>query len=102
MHIATIGAKIDDRVADELTGSVICDVAAAPRLVDLDAALGKLPVACADVRAPAVAFHAKRQHMRVLHEQQDVVNLPRSTLLDQPALKCQRLAVRDQPEMADD
>jgi hypothetical protein len=40
--------------------------------------------------------------MRVLHEQEHVVNLPRSTLLDQAALKCQRLAVRDQPEMADD
>jgi hypothetical protein len=37
----------------------------------------------------------------VLHEQEHVVDMSRSTLLDQLTLKRQRLAVRDQPETTD-
>jgi len=39
--------------------------------------------------------------MRVLHEQEHVVDMSRSTLLDQLTLKRQRLTVRDQAETAD-
>ena len=101
MHIAAIGTKVDDRVSHELTGSVVRDVAAATRLVDFDSALSKQLASCQDVRAPAVSFYAERQHMRVLHEQEHVVEMSRLTLLDQLTLKRQRLAVRDQPETTD-
>jgi hypothetical protein len=40
--------------------------------------------------------------MRVLHEQEDVLDVSRSTLLDQLALERQRLGVRNQPGTADD
>ena len=36
MHVAAIGLQVDDRVADDLAGAVVGDVAAAPGLVDLD------------------------------------------------------------------
>jgi len=101
MHIATIRTKVEDRVSHELTGSVVRDVAAAPRLVDFDSALSEQLATCQDVGAPAVSLHAKRQHMRVLHEQEHVVDMSRSTLLDQLTLKRQCFAVRDQAETAD-
>src|SRR5262245_37427397 len=101
MHIAAIGTKVEDRVSHELTGSVVGDVAAAPRLVDFDSALSEQLPTCQDMAAPAVSLHAKRQDMRVLHEQEHVVDLSRSTLLDQLTLKRERLAIRDQAETAD-
>jgi hypothetical protein len=39
--------------------------------------------------------------MRVLHEQERVVDVSRSTFLDQLTLKRQRLTIRDQAETAD-
>ena len=38
MHVAAIGLQVEDRIADDLAGAVVGDVAAAPGLVDLDAA----------------------------------------------------------------
>jgi hypothetical protein len=102
MHVAPIRTEVDDRVADKLTGTVIGDISAAPRLVDFYPTLRQKLTAGEDVRTPAVAFDAKRQHMRVLHEQEDVLDVSRSTLLDQLALERQRLGVRNQPGTADD
>jgi hypothetical protein len=101
MHIAPIGTKVDDRISHELAGAVVRDVPAAPRLVNVDSAISEQLVTCQDMSAPAVPFHAKRQHMRVLHEQEHVVDVSRATLLDQLTLKRQRLTVRDQAETAD-
>ena len=36
VHVAPVGPQVDDRVADDLSGPVIGDVAAAARLVHLD------------------------------------------------------------------
>ena len=40
--------------------------------------------------------------MRVLHEQEDILDVTRSTLLNQLSLERQRLGVRYQPGTADD
>ena len=101
MYIAPIGTKVDDRISHELAGSVVRDVPAAPRLVNFDSALSEQLATCQDMSAPAVPFHTKCQDMRVLYEQEHVVDLFRSTLLDQLTLKRQRLTVRDQAETAD-
>ena len=37
VHVAAIGPQIDDRIAHQLAGAVVGDVAAASRLEDLDA-----------------------------------------------------------------
>jgi hypothetical protein len=102
MDVAAIRTQVDDWVADKLTGAVVGDISAAARLVDFYSAISQQLAAGKDVRTPAVAFDAKRQHMRVLHEQEDVLDVSRSTLLDQLALERQRLGVRNQPGTADD
>jgi len=40
--------------------------------------------------------------MRVLHEQENIVDVSRSTLLDELALQRQRFGVGNQPGAADD
>ena len=74
VDVAAIGLEIDDRIADELPGPVVGDVAAAAGLVDLDAARRERIRRREDVRAPAVAAHAERQDVRMLDEQQHVVD----------------------------
>ena len=102
MDVAAIRTKVDDRVADKLTGAVVRDISAAACLVDFYTAISQQLAAGEDVRAPAVAFDAEGQHMRVLHEQEDILDVPRSTLLNQLLLERQRLGVRNQPGTADD
>jgi hypothetical protein len=40
--------------------------------------------------------------MRVLHEQENIVDVSAPTLLDQLTLECQRFRIRNQPQAADD
>ena len=54
-----------------------------------------------NVRAPAVAAHAKGQDVRMLDEQQHVVDAARAALLDQRALQRERLRVGDATEAPD-
>ena len=102
MYVAAIRAKVDDWVPDKLTGTMVGNISAAPGLMDFYPAISQKLAAGHDVRAPAIASDAQRQHMRVLHEQQDIVDVSRPALLDELALKRQRLGVRNQPETADD
>src|SRR5262249_48291177 len=85
-------------IADELTRTVIGDVAAASRLDDLDAARGQRVSRREHVRAAAIAAHAERQDVRVLDEQQAVVDAIRLAILDERALELERLAARHRPE----
>src|SRR5215213_652593 len=59
MHVAAIRLEVDDRVADDLPGTVIRHVAAAAGLLDVDATFRKLLRSRDDVGAPAVAFDSK-------------------------------------------
>ena len=72
---------------------MIGDVAATPRLVHLDAARGQLGGRGEDVAAAAVAAHAKRQHVRMLDQQEQIADLAALPLFDERALERQRLGV---------
>ena len=67
-----VAAQIDDRIADELAGAVVGDVAAAIDLVELDAALREEFIAGENVGAVGVA--AKREDGRMLEQQQRVAD----------------------------
>ena len=62
--------QIDDRIADELPGPVIGDVAAAAGLEDLDALRLERFGGRDDVRAIVTGLHAERDDRRVLEQQQ--------------------------------
>ncbi len=67
MGVAPRGLEREDRIADELSRTVIGHVAAATGLVQLDAASGELGRIEADVLGPTTA--AQRHDWRVLEQQ---------------------------------
>ena len=101
VHVAAIGLEIDDRVADDLAGPVIGDVAAAPGLEHLDAARGQVVVGRENVRPAAVAAHAEREDGRMLDQQQQIADRAGAPLLDERALQRERVGVRHQAEAPD-
>src|SRR5690349_22044272 len=60
VHVLPVWLQIEDGIADDLSGTVIRDVAAAARLVNLDAACRQQVRRGEDVRAAAVAADAER------------------------------------------
>ena len=101
VHVAPIRPQIEDRVADDLTRTVIRHVAAAAGLVNRDAEIGELLVGRNDVGARDLAAHAEGDDGRMLQEQEQVGNAVGSTLLDERSLQRERLDVADQPETTD-
>ena len=98
MYSGTL-ADAHDRVADELPGAVVGELAAARRAHDVDPALaveGLGERQLAGVRAPPDGVDR-----RVLEQQHQVGQLARPDLLAQALLQRGRLAVLDRPEMAD-
>jgi hypothetical protein len=102
VHVAAIRLQIDDRIADDLSWTVVGDVAAAAGLVHGDAARRERIGRRQDVGAAPVAADAKREHVRMLDEQQLIVDLILAPLVDKRSLQLERLGVRDLPEPADD
>jgi hypothetical protein len=100
MHVAAIRFQVDDRIADDLTRTVIRDVAAAPRFVNVDAARGQRLAGGENVRSAAVAANAERQHVRMFDEEKKVVDATGAAILDEHTLQRQRVGVRHQPEPA--
>ena len=94
MHVAAVGTQIEDRVADELSGAVVGDVAAATGFEDLDAARGELLGRRHDVSARRRQLDAERQDVRMLQQQQRVGDAVRAALLDERALQLDGLARR--------
>ena len=68
MPAAALAGHGEDRVADELPGTVVGDVAAAVGAHELGADVGRRHEHVAEVGA-----HAERVHVRVLEQQQVVV-----------------------------
>src|SRR5207249_2197035 len=66
VHVTAIGLQIENRIADDLTRTVIRDVAAAPGLMDFDASRRQHLGAGHYVRTAAVAAHTECNDMRVL------------------------------------
>jgi hypothetical protein len=101
VHVASIRLEIDDRISNELSRSVVGDAPAASRFVNLDAAGCQRAGVRQDVRAAAIAFDAERQDVRVFDEKEHVARSPGAAILDERALKLERLAVPYAPETAD-
>ena len=102
MDVLPIGSQTDDRIANDLSGSVIRDIAAAASLVHLDAARAQQIGRRQNVRTAAITPHAERQDMRMLNEQQRVINRAAYPILDECALQGERIAVGHASEAPDD
>ena len=84
--------EVDDRVADELTGTVVRDVAAALDRHEVGADRGRVALQV----GREVGMRAVGEHM-VVFEQQQVLLVP---VIEQRLLHRQRLAVRHPPQPA--
>ena len=100
VNVAPIGCEIDDRIADDLTGPVICNVAAAAGFVHLDTARSQRLGRRENMRSAAAGARTERQHVRMLEEQQQVVDAARPPVVGERTLQRQRVAIRDEPEPA--
>ena len=84
MHVAAIRPQVENRIADDLAGTVVGHVAAAAGFEH-----ARLPSAASvarlsgDVRAPAVALDAKRDDGRMLEQEQQIGNAIGAPLLDE-------------------
>ncbi len=98
-HDVGLPAEVDDRIADELTGTVERDVAPAIDVVQLGAARRDHLLRDDEVRA--VAEPADGEHRRVLEEQEVVVVVTtRHAALVDGALEIPGLLVREAAEPA--
>ena len=68
MDIATIGSKIENRVANDLTRSMISDIAAPGCLVQIDPASCKLSPRNQDVIQAVPRTSANGNHMKMLDQ----------------------------------
>jgi len=101
MDVTTIGFEIEDRISHDLAGTVVRDVAAPSGFVDGDPPRRQLFGAGQNVTASAVAADAEREHVRVLDQEQHVVDAIVLALLDDGPLKRQPIRVRHDAEAAD-
>jgi hypothetical protein len=94
-----LGAEIDDRVADELTGSVVRDLPSAIGVDDVDTSRAQR------VRVPqhvvVCSAATDRVDVRMLEEQQRVVDLAGHTSFVQLRLKREGVRVCDPAELFD-
>ena len=74
MHIASFRTKIENRISDDLSGTVIRHITAAASFMHLDAVHRKLPVAGNDMRTAATP-DTKGNHRRMLKKEQQVGNM---------------------------
>ena len=101
VNVAAIRPEIHDGVPDDLAGSVVGDIAAASGLVHLDAAGRQRCSRREDVTAAAIATHAKRQHVGMLDEQQQIADPVRAPLFDERPLQRERLGIAHPAETPD-
>jgi hypothetical protein len=101
VNVATVGVQVDDRIADNLPGPVIGDIAPATGLVNVDAARGEGVGGRKNVRAAAVAAHAERQDVGMFEEEQRVADSASTAIFDEHTLQSERLGVRHSSEPTD-
>ena len=102
MDVLAIRLEIDDRVADQLPGTVEGDVAAAAGLVDLDALRRERAGVGADVGGAPRVLTPSVMTGGMLDEQQRVVDLAGDALPGPALLQLDALGVADPPEPLDD
>jgi hypothetical protein len=100
VNVAAVGFEVDDRVADNLTGTVIGNVSPASGLVHVDASIGEHIGRRKNVRAAPIAAHAKRQHVRVLDKEEQITYAAGLSIGDQRTLQRERFVVRDPSQPA--
>ena len=88
--------QIQDRIADDLPGAMIGDVAAAVAGMEFHVHLSKQAVSGAQMLALAVS--AERDHVGMLAEKQHVGNRLRLARLDEPPLQLASAGVGNQPK----
>ena len=86
MHVAAIRLQVENRIADDLSGTVIRDVSSASGLVDVDAASRQRIGRGQDVRAAAVTANAEREDVGMFDEEQEIADAAVPALLDERAL----------------
>ena len=97
-HVALPFSQIQDRIADDLAGAVIGDVAAAIGGIELDSGAAQRVFARQQIFGVAVA--ALRDHVRMLDEQELIGNQPALALFDQILLDGERVAIAHAPQVA--
>src|SRR5262249_18280805 len=83
---------------DDLSGSVVRDVAAATGLVHVDSTAGQRVVGRENVRSAAVPADAERQDVWMFDEKQEIADAARPTVFPERARHLEPAAVRHQPE----
>ena len=91
-HVLAVAVEVEDRITDELPGSVVRRLAAAIRLGELDRGAGR------DVELRRlVGPPPRRDHRRMLHQDHGVGDLSLRHGDRERPLQLERLAVRDEP-----
>jgi hypothetical protein len=85
VYIATIGPQVENWISDQLSGPVVGDVAAAPRLVHRDLPRGQHFGRRNQVRPGGICFDAERNYVRMFEKEEKIGNAL------SPALFYQRL-----------
>lgn len=99
MNVTSIGSEVQDWVSDDLTRTVVGHIAASPRFPHFDSTFGQRLCRREDVGAATVAAHADGQDVWMLDQKQQILDAVGAPLLDEPALKQERLAVRNNAEV---
>ena len=101
VDVSAIRLEVEDGIADELARAVVGDVAAAPRLAQLDAErlepLGRRE----HVRPRGLGAAAEGDHVGMFQQQQDIPDLARPPLFDERALQFEAFPVGHEPQLAD-
>jgi hypothetical protein len=87
MDVHAIGLQVDDWIPNNLSGTVVGDVAAAPRLVDLDAARREHRGVRTQVLPPSIGADSERDDVWMLEEQERVVDSTFLPVFDERLLK---------------
>lgn len=101
VNIATVRIQVEDRVANDLAGTVICNIATSTRLEDLDVPRGERGGRREDVGAPPITANAQGQDVGMLDQQQQIAHPIGLALIDQRPLKRESLRVRHQAKPPD-
>jgi hypothetical protein len=99
VQVAAVRLEVEDRIADELAGTVVRDVAAAAGLEDVDAEQPLL--SASSMRTCSGAGRAERDDVRVLEQEQRVAGSRPPAPGDELLLQLERLGVRDRPQPLD-
>jgi hypothetical protein len=100
VHVAPIGFEVHDWVADDLSGPVVGDIAAAPGLEHFNAARRERVWRSQDVRAPTIASNAERQNRGMFNEEKLIRDRFGTPFLNELSLKGQRVSICNEAEAA--